>query len=159
MKSIKQFSIGALLVAVSVFAGFLAGHVNGFRHGLSKWRSLPMETDAFPVHRIVGTGVDSEQKLLDLIQDIKSNVVPEFWANDPDLSITPEAPASAVGKPSPTIVVRGNVVVQETIGRYLYELEMETLLNSSNGELTKAAMLQYNRAKDTYFKMKDTVGD
>ena len=151
MRIPKQFSIGVLLVAVSVFCGFLAGRQNGYESGLSEWQSLPTETSTYSARGIVGTDANTKRKLAELILDIKTNVIPEFCTNDPKLSIA--------AHPDGGIIVQGNVVVQEIIARHLRELEMKKLLDSSNGKLSETAVLRYAWARDTYFEMKDIVGE
>ena len=156
MKIPKQFGIGVMLVVVSIVAGFLAGRENGYNNGLANWQSLPTETNTFSVNGIVGTDEQSTQKLKYLISDIEKNVIPEFCANDPNFSIAALPMDSGT---LPGIVVQGNVVVQELIGRHLHHKEMVTLFEAANGELNETAVLRYTWARDTYFEMKDMVGE
>ena len=157
MKIPKQFSLGVLLIAVSVIAGFISGRQYGYNDGFANWQSLPMEDTNYSAARIVETDGNSEQTLLRLISDLREhldNTVPKFRGEDQDFSVIETPQSGGIG-----VSVRGNTFVQTTVDRYLRDKEVAVLLKASNGKLSEADIERYKWARANYFEMKDLVGE
>ena len=157
MKIPKQFSLGVLLVVVSVIAGFLSGRQYGYTDGFANWQSLPIEDINYSVARIVTANGNQKQELAHLITDIREhldNAIPDFRGTGSEFSVTEADQSAGTG-----ISVGGNIIVQSTVGRYLRDKETAILLEASNGEFSEDDIKRYQWARANYFEMKDLVGE
>ena len=157
MKIPKQFGIGVLLVVVSVTAGFLSGRQHGYNHRFANWKSLPIEHASYSTERIINSDANPRQAISRLIADIREHLnssVPAFRGTNLGFSISETPESVRFG-----ITVKGNVVVQTEVERYLREIETAMLLQTANGKLTESDIKRYQWARASYFEMKKLVGE
>ena len=127
MKMKLQFTVGIMLFATALVAGYFAGQNRGYVHGQAEWTALPTFAKTYKVDTLVFQQIQSQKDLNQtgtsasgvtqstfdpIVDGIKNNVLPHAWRNDPNTTIE-VFPAGLL------LIVHGNATVHHEIDRHL----------------------------------------
>ena len=123
MRNITRYSLAFVLFVVTLVAGYFGGMQQGFDKGRDEWMALPTFTKTYSVQTIVLSTLNNQESsslsgsvtaksFEPIVDDVKENVMPHVWENDPKTQIQPY-PARL------SIIVTGNATIHHEIERYL----------------------------------------